>query len=121
VRTGPATSAFASIVAVTAVSGRPDRWTPAPQQHRAEPESTPSRTTAPAPVGTLDTGVKVAPGQLLFAQLTGQDTPAVSRPHRLAVAAYPSLSSSSQIIAPTMSLTRLHTPAPGNNLFDFEI
>lgn len=120
-RTGPATSTFANIVAVTAKKGRPDRWTPAPQQDRRKPESGPPLAPAREAAGALSAGAKFTPGQLLFAQLAGQGSQTVSRPHRQAVAAYPSMPSSYQIIAPTMPLSRPRTAVPGKSLLDYEI
>ena len=103
------------------MSGRPNKSTPAPQQDQPKPESSTPRATPREPGGALNTAARFAPGQLLFAQLAGQELQAASRPHRQAVAIYPSLSSSFQVISPAMPLTRLHAPDSGNSLFNIEI
>ncbi len=123
-RTGPASSAFANIVAVTTINGRRNEQArPAVPSHPGDPtiaadqpRQSPAATAAP-----LHAGGRVAPGQLLFAQLVAQEWQAATLPHRQAVAAYPSLAPAHQIMSRPRTLVRLAAPIADQTLLDFEV
>ncbi len=117
-RAGSASSSFASIVAITAISGqRNDHGRAHQQPDRPKPPaaSVDRRTNA------LLAGPPVAPGQLVLVQSAGQAQPAPAQTHRQGVAAYPSLTSNYQVISGAGTFSRLYTPVVGTNLYDFEI
>ncbi|MHA1567715.1 MAG: hypothetical protein ACTSX7_20575 [Alphaproteobacteria bacterium] len=117
-RTGPASSPFLRIVAVTAINGQRNEDSHANRQqsrHKAPVTSVGRQ------AGALHEGSTVAPGQLLLAQLVGQSLPALPLTHRQGVAAYPSLESAYQVISRNAPLQPAYMPAPGTSLFDFEI
>ena len=122
-KTGPASSAFSNIVAISAIKGQRNeqahtQTVPSP---RSAPVSQPQAPIARQPAAPLYDGPSVAPGQLLYAQLAGQSDTSQANTHHQGVAAYPSLPSAYQIISPTAPLSQFVSAPSGETLFDFEI